>query len=160
MIEITNGIHFSKKIKNWHQYKLKKKTFQPYSAHLNAISKAIGNFQKSAHKKTPTRYRVGAILLFLVNPAGLEPATVCLEGRCSIQLSYESKPIGWGEEVVGKTGLEPATLWSQTRCATTCATSRTNHKLLFAERLGLEPRGRYRDHSLAGCCITTLPPFR
>ena len=47
-----------------------------------------------AHKKTPTRYRVGVILLFLVNPAGLEPATVCLEGRCSIQLSYESKPIG------------------------------------------------------------------
>gem|GEM_PF-3558200 len=44
--------------------------------------------------KTPTRYRVGVILLFLVNPAGLEPATVCLEGRCSIQLSYESKPIG------------------------------------------------------------------
>ena len=35
-----------------------------------------------------------------------------------------------------------------------------NNELLFAERLGLEPRGRYRDHSLAGCCITTLPPFR
>ena len=30
----------------------------------------------------------------------------------------------------------------------------------LAERLGLEPRGRFRDHSLAGCCITTLPPFR
>ena len=31
---------------------------------------------------------------------------------------------------------------------------------LQAERLGLEPRGRFRDHSLAGCCITTLPPFQ
>ena len=25
---------------------------------------------------------------FLATPAGLEPATLCLEGRCSIQLSY------------------------------------------------------------------------
>jgi hypothetical protein len=25
----------------------------------------------------------------LVRPAGLEPTTLCLEGRCSIQLSYE-----------------------------------------------------------------------
>ena len=36
-------------------------------------------------------------IMNLVNPAGLEPATVCLEGRCSIQLSYESKLI-WCEE--------------------------------------------------------------
>ena len=27
-------------------------------------------------------------LLLLAIPAGLEPATLCLEGRCSIQLSY------------------------------------------------------------------------
>ena len=27
---------------------------------------------------------------FLATPAGLEPATLCLEGRCSIQLSYEA----------------------------------------------------------------------
>ena len=25
----------------------------------------------------------------MVRPAGLEPTTLCLEGRCSIQLSYE-----------------------------------------------------------------------
>jgi hypothetical protein len=27
-------------------------------------------------------------LISLAIPAGLEPATLCLEGRCSIQLSY------------------------------------------------------------------------
>ena len=28
------------------------------------------------------------LLILLVRPAGFEPATLCLEGRCSIQLSY------------------------------------------------------------------------
>jgi len=28
------------------------------------------------------------ILKYMVGAAGLEPATLCLEGRCSIQLSY------------------------------------------------------------------------
>jgi hypothetical protein len=32
--------------------------------------------------------------------------------------------------------------------------------LFSAERQGLEPWDHIRDHSLAGCCITTLPPFR
>jgi hypothetical protein len=27
----------------------------------------------------------------MVRPAGFEPTTACLEGRCSIQLSYERK---------------------------------------------------------------------
>ncbi len=37
--------------------------------------------------------------IFLVFPAGFEPATYCLEGSCSIQLSYENLPLfimsGW-----------------------------------------------------------------
>ena len=32
------------------------------------------------------------ILQFLASPAGLEPATLCLEGRCSIHLSYGLVP--------------------------------------------------------------------
>ena len=47
----------------------------------------------------------------MVRPKGLEPLTPALEGRCSIQLSYERK-------MVGVAGFEPAALWSQTRCAT------------------------------------------
>ncbi len=31
-------------------------------------------------------------LKLLAIPAGLEPATLCLEGRCSIQLSYGTSP--------------------------------------------------------------------
>jgi hypothetical protein len=31
-------------------------------------------------------------LICLAIPAGLEPATLCLEGRCSIQLSYGTWP--------------------------------------------------------------------
>lgn len=48
----------------------------------------------------------------MARPAGLEPATLGLEGRCSIRLSYERKIM------VGAEGFEPPTLWSQTRCAT------------------------------------------
>ena len=62
----------------------------------------------------------------LARLAGLEPATLGLEGRCSIRLSYR-RPVllnGYlkrriaGVKLVGAEGFEPPTLCSQSRCAT------------------------------------------
>ena len=58
----------------------------------------------------------------LACPEGLEPPTCCLEGSCSIQLSYGHSGrhgIGKGRKrMVGAAGFELATLCSQSRCAT------------------------------------------
>jgi hypothetical protein len=48
----------------------------------------------------------------MVRPAGLEPATLDLEGRCSIQMSYGRL------NLVGVEGFEPPTSCSQSKRAT------------------------------------------
>src|SRR5690606_25044476 len=71
---------------------------------------------------------------YQVSAPGFEPGTVCLEGRCSIQLSYAPLCVKFSNFrwkmftvifkktvifqtvfFVGVAGFEPATSWSQTR---------------------------------------------
>src|SRR3954471_5375700 len=48
----------------------------------------LAQFRHSCgHEESARRTRLNGLTLF-IGPAGLEPATPCLEGRCSIQLSY------------------------------------------------------------------------
>ena len=91
-----------------------------------------------------------------VKAEGFEPSTACLEGRCSIQLSYAS--IAHEKNIVGVAGFEPAASCSQSR--------RDNRATLHpekkykAEGQGLEPWHRLLDDSLANCSITTLAPLQ
>ncbi len=51
-----------------------------------------------------------------MNAEGFEPSTACLEGRCSIQLSYASIYFKtYGKVFVGVAGFEPAASCSQSR---------------------------------------------
>ncbi|GEM_PF-2870308 len=76
-------------------------------------------------------------LFFMARPAGLEPATLGLEGRCSIRLSY-----GRLYKMVGVDGFEPPTHCSQSSCATRLRYTPTvvNHlpvKALNLKEIGL-----------------------
>jgi hypothetical protein len=51
-----------------------------------------------------------------MRPERLELPTLCLEGRCSIQLSYGRK--GTPKSIIGARGFEPPTPCAQGRCAT------------------------------------------
>ena len=67
-------------------------------------------------------------LVQLVIAEGFEPSTACLEGRCSIQLSYAT-----GFIVVGVAGFEPAASCSQSR--------RDNRATLHPEKCTAESKG-------------------
>ncbi len=98
--------------------------------------------------------------------------TVCLEGRCSIQLSYATIQSQYyffhkNSKKVGVAGFEPATSCSQSR-RDNRATLHPENKILIiinsiivndAERQGFEPWQRLPVDRLAICSITTLAPL-
>ena len=92
---------------------------------------------------------------FVVIAPGFEPGTACLEGRCSIQLSYATLIAYHIKYVVGVAGFEPATSWSQTRRDDRA----TLHPEKKAERQGFEPWRRLLADRLAICSVTTPAPL-
>ena len=90
-------------------------------------------FENHTNKKTLKQaWRFFLLCDLFVIAIGFEPMTVCLEGRCSIQLSYAT-----GQNTLANQEL--------TR--------------VLAERLGFEPRQHFRVDRLAICSITTLAPL-
>ncbi len=51
-------------------------------------------FANCLQKNRPQKDKLSKALYLLVIAIGFEPMTVCLEGRCSIQLSYATKLCG------------------------------------------------------------------
>jgi hypothetical protein len=75
------------------------------------------NENKKKQSEVP-RSRFSHSLCFVI-PTGFEPVTYCLEGSCSIQLSYGTLVNKKGDDfhhpLVGVAGFEPATSCSQSR---------------------------------------------
>ena len=82
---------------------------------------------------------------------GFEPVTVCLEGRCSIQLSYATFLSGWQDS-----NLRPP---RPKRGAITGLRYTPKIGYQIAERPGFEPGQHLRVDRLAICSITTLAPL-
>ena len=89
--------------------------------------------------------------------AGFEPATVCLEGRCSIQLSYATK-------IVGVAGFEPRPPAPKAGAMTGYATPREGdliHNELYKSlgETGIRTLATVTRRQISNCSITTLAPL-
>ena len=75
---------------------------------------------------------------------GFEPRTACLEGRCSIQLSYATIKSGWQDS-----NLRPP----RPKRGAITGLRYTPKRLSLAERVGFEPTRQLPVDSLANCSI-------
>ena len=66
---------------------------------------------------------------YLVRPKGLEPLAHCLEGSCSIHLSYGRECIGAGDE--NRTRIPSLEGWCPDHCATPASALRGNRQLRY-----------------------------
>ena len=65
----------------------------------------------------------------LVRQKGLEPLAYCLEGSCSIQLSYWREFVGAGDE--NRTRIPSLEGWCPDHCATPASALRGNRQLRY-----------------------------
>jgi hypothetical protein len=93
-----------------------------------------------------------------VKAEGFEPSTACLEGRCSIQLSYASIALGKNLSGWQDSNLRPPA--PKAGAITELRYTPKKTKNQKAEGQGLEPWHRLLDDSLANCSITTLAPLQ
>ena len=56
-------------------------------------------------KKTGKRLKASCLPVLFVIPLGLEPKTYCLEGSCSIQLSYGTNLLVISRKSAAKVGI-------------------------------------------------------
>jgi hypothetical protein len=97
-----------------------------------------------------------------VIPSGFEPETYCLEGSCSIQLSYETIcNKKWKFFNFHLSGWQDSNLRPPAPKAGAITGLRYTPKVLFyyAERQGFEPWHRLPDDRLAICSVTTPAPL-
>ncbi len=113
-----NKIHFENK-------KVRTADINPILAKISSINRAYSSLKKKDKSNKLD-------LSFKVIPEGFEPSTYCLEGSCSIQLSYGTIFIN-NFMKVGVAGFEPAASCSQSR--------RDNRATLHPEEKKAESKG-------------------
>ena len=106
--------------------------------------------QINKHKKSLTNVK-----LFYVTQSGFEPETYCLEGSCSIQLSYWAKI----DNSKNLSGWQDSNLRPPAPKAGAITGLRYTPRTKKAERQGLEPWRQLPVDRLAICSITTLAPL-